>query len=325
MKSVVVRAPTRLDFGGGWTDVPPYTTQEGGRVCNVAIDRYAEVRLEAIPAAQGSDLAISADSTLARAATRRAGVTGVRSTIRSDFPTGAGLGGSSAVGIALAAGLRTWKGLPVGDRGSLVEESRAVEVLDVGIAGGWQDHFAAAFGGALDLTFGSTNSVRCLPLPDRVRAEIERRCLVFYTGQSRISGDTITAVLDAYEAREPRVLDALGGMKRLAGEMSAALEAGDIDALGHLLGAHWPLQRSLHPSIPTPRIDDVLDVARRAGALGGKALGASGGGCVVVVARSGTEDAIRAAVGALAQPLEFSVDTDGVRILTIDGEVHDGP
>ncbi|MBC7894209.1 MAG: hypothetical protein H7066_02295 [Cytophagaceae bacterium] len=322
MKSVVVRAPTRLDFGGGWTDVPPYTTREGGRVCNIAIDRYAEVRLEAISAAQGSDLTISADSTLAGAATRRAGVTGVRSTIRSDFPTGAGLGGSSSVGIALAAALRAWKDLPIGDRGSLVEESREVEVLDVGIAGGWQDHYAAAFGGALDLTFGTTNAVRSIPLPDRVRAEIEQRCLVFYTGQSRISGDTITAVLDAYEAREPRVLDALGGMKRLAGEMSDALAAGDIDALGHLLGTHWQLQRSLHPSIPTPRIDDVLDVAGRAGALGGKALGASGGGCVLVVARPGTEDAIRAALSALAQPLEFSVDTDGVRILTIDGVVQ---
>ena len=304
--------------------MPPYATQEGGRVCSVAIDRYAEVRLEATSQSQGSDLSISADSTLAGAATRRAGVKGVRSTIRSDFPTGAGLGGSSAVGIALAAALRTWKGLPIGDRTRLVEESREVEVMDVGIAGGWQDHFAAAYGGALDLTFGTRNSVRCLPLSDRVRADIERRCLVFYTGQSRISGDTISAVLDAYDARESRVLDALDGMKRLAGEMSNAVAGGDIDALGGLIGAHWLLQRSLHTSIPTARIDDVLEVAAGAGALGGKALGASGGGCVVIVARTGTEDAIRAAVGPLAQPLEFSVDTDGVRILTIDGEVHDG-
>ena len=282
------------------------------------------MRLEATPSSQGSDLAIGADFTLAKAATRRAGVHGVRSTIRSDFPTGAGLGGSSAVGVALAAALRTWKGLPISDRQVLVQESREVEVLDVGIAGGWQDHFAAAYGGALDLTFGVNNSARCLALPDRVRAEIEQRCLVFYTGQSRISGDTITAVLDAYAAREPRVLEALDGMKRLAGEMSAALEAGDIDALGRLLEAHWRFQRSLHPSIPTPRIDSVLEAAAGAGALGGKALGASGGGCVVVVARPGTEDAIRRAVTPLAQPLEFSVDTDGVRVLTIDGAVHDG-
>lgn len=324
MKSVVVRAPTRLDFGGGWTDVPPYATEEGGRVCNIAIDRYAEVRLEATPSSQGSDLTISADSTLAKAAARRAGVKGVRSTIRSDFPTGAGLGGSSAVGIAMAAALRTWKGLPISDREALVQESREVEVQDVGIAGGWQDHFAAAYGGALDITFGTTNRARPLPLSDGVRAEIEQRCLVFYTGQSRISGDTITAVLDAYAAREPRVLDALDGMKRLAGEMSGALEAGDIDALGCLLAAHWRFQRSLHPSIPTPRIDDVLAAAAGAGALGGKALGASGGGCVVVVARPGTEDAIRQAVTPLAQPLEFSVDIDGVRILSIDGAVHDG-
>ncbi|MGQ0647269.1 MAG: GHMP family kinase ATP-binding protein [Gemmatimonadaceae bacterium] len=317
MNSVVVRAPTRLDFGGGWTDVPPYSTERGGRVCNLAIDRYAEVRIQSAPTNE-MDVRIAADSTLARAAVQRAGVTGIRSSIRSDFPTGAGLGGSSAVGVAMSGALRTWRGIPITDRGAIAEESRGVEVEEAGIAGGRQDHYAAAFGGALDLTFDDHTSVRSLALSEQVRRHLERRCLVFYTGQSRISGDTIVAVLDAYAAGDARVLTSLERMKELAAEMSPLLERGDLDALGEAVGEHWVHQRALHPSIPTPRIDEVLATARRAGAIGGKALGASGGGCVLVVAASGTEEAVRAAVSPLALPLAFRMDNEGLRLVSIE-------
>ena len=319
MFSLVVRAPTRLDFGGGWTDVPPYSVEQGGRVCNVAIDRYAQVHISEHALSGDGDVRIAADSTLATAAIARAGVTGIRSTIRSDFPTGAGLGGSSAVGIALAVALRTWRGLPTDDRALLIAESREVEVHDAGIAGGWQDHFAAAYGGGLDISLGVTNTVRPLHLSDHVLEQLPRRCLVFYTGQSRMSGDTIHAVLEAYAARDAKVLRALHHMKTLAGDMALAIERGDLDALGELLGEHWRHQRSLHPSIPTPRIDAALEAARRAGALGGKALGASGGGCVAVMARSGSEDAVREAVSPLARPLAFGIDTVGVHITAVDG------
>ena len=322
MKTVVVRAPTRIDFGGGWTDVPPYSAREGGRIVNVAIGRYAEVRLERAAATE-LDVRLAADSALAAAAIRRAGVSGVRSTIRSGFPTGAGLGGSSAVGVALAGALRVWRGLPIADRGDLAEESRAVEVEEAGIPGGRQDHYAAAFGGALDLTFGERTEVRPLTLDDRVRECLEDRCLVFYTGQSRISGDTITAVLDAWSSGSGRVREALARMKELAAAMAPILVAGDLDALGSAVDEHWAHQRELHPSIPTPRIDEVLARAKAAGAVGGKALGASGGGCVMVVARAGASDSVRRAVAPIASPLDFVVDRDGVRVVS-HGEGRDG-
>ena len=322
MNSVVVRAPTRLDFGGGWTDVPPYTSEAGGRVCNVAINRYAEVTVAARRDAE-SDISLAADGALVNAAMKRNGVTGVRTSVRSDFPTGAGLGGSSAVGVALCAALRLWRGLPIDDRFALAKESREVEVSEAGIAGGWQDHFAAAFGGALDLTFTIDTHVRQLAITHETRSELERRCLVFYTGQSRISGDTITAVLTAYRLREPAVVQALAAMKELAVAMPAALESGDLDRLGELIGAHWRHQRSLHTSISTPRIEEVLHAATRAGALGGKALGASGGGCVAVIARRGAEAAISAAVSPLARALPFHLDVAGVQVVSVDGVRRD--
>ena len=100
-------------------------------------------------------------------------------------------------------------------------------------------------------------------------------------------------------------------MKDLATSMIGALERGDIDELGGLVGEHWYWQRSLHAAIPTPQIDQLLSEAMAAGALGGKALGASGGGCVVAIAPEGGESRLRQAMRVHAQLLDFRIDTDG--------------
>ena len=313
MKALTARAPTRLDFGGGWTDVPPYSEEEGGFVCNVALARYATVRVRAAADDEQSvDTRKATDSALAEAAVRRAGVTGITVEITSDFPFAAGLGGSSAAGVAVSAALTAWRGGTL-DRTSLAERSREIEVDDLGVPGGRQDHYAAAYGGALALTFGEETRVRRIPLATSVKASLERRCIVAYTGQSRISGDTISAVLGAYRNRNRHVLRALGRMKALARAMADELSAGDIDELGTLVGEHWQHQRSLHPSIPTPLIDEILDRARSAGARGGKALGASGGGCVLVIAGDDNVEDVTAAVTSLAPHLvPVEIDEGGL-------------
>jgi len=317
LPSLIARAPTRIDFGGGWTDVPPFPADEGGYVCNVAIARHATARLRAArPGDAGGGGSggegREGDDALARAALRRAGLTDVALTLESDFPVGAGLGGSSAAGIAVAGALAAWRGLHP-SRAELAEESRAVEVEDLGVAGGRQDHYAAAFGGALGLRFGSAVEVERIPL-GAAAAELERRCVVGYTGQSRISGRTITGVIDAYRRREPRVTEALRRMRALAEQMAAALRRGSVDDLGALVGEHWAHQRALHPEITTERIDAIVERTTAAGALGVKALGASGGGCVLAVAASGREAEVRAAMAALAEPLAFGVDERGLDV-----------
>jgi D-glycero-alpha-D-manno-heptose-7-phosphate kinase len=308
------RAPTRLDFGGGWTDVPPYSDREGGFVCNVAIARYATVLLAPAMRATGASLVSdrAPDQILVEAAVRRAGVTGVDVSLYNDFPLGAGLGGSSAAGVALASALSLWSEEQL-DPAVIAERSRATEVEELGVAGGRQDHYASAFGGALGLRFedGATD-VRRIPLTADLRAELERRAIVVYTGESRISGDTITAVIDAYKARNARVLFALQRMKELAMDMASALASGDVDALAGLVGEHWAHQRSLHIAIPTPRIDAIVERARLAGAGGAKALGASGGGCVLVIAKRESVEAVRSAVSTLGPILPFTIDEHGV-------------
>ena len=311
-REVIVRAPTRIDLGGGWTDVPPYCDREGGFVCNVAITRYSIATLT-LAASAATDAGVE-HAPLVRAALRRSGVEGIRASLRNEFPVGAGLGGSSAASAALLAALRTWRGQPI-DRVEIAEEGRRIEVEELGVAGGRQDHYAATHGGALALSFDTGVAVRRIPFTRATRDALRASATLIYTGESRISGDTITAVLDAYDAREQRVVNALGAMRALAMDMAAALESCDLHALGELVDEHWHHQRSLHPSILTARIDEIVARAARAGALGAKAMGASGGGCVLILSRPGRRDEVANAVRSLGEILEFDVDCDGVSIV----------
>ena len=311
--TITTRAPTRIDFGGGWTDVPPYSDEMGGFVCNVAISRYATATVVALGDKEARVTADRAgDRSIATAAARRLGITGARIELHSDFPMGAGLGGSSAAGVATIMALSSLDGRTMAPN-ELAELSRQVEIDDLGIAGGRQDHYAAVYGGALGLRFTSAGTdVQQLPLTPAFCAALERRCLIVYTGQSRISGDTINAVLDAYRSGERRVVNALGRTRDLAEEMARAVAKADLDSLAALVDEQWTHQRALHPAIPTAAIDEIIARARQAGAAGAKALGASGGGCVLVIAGADRVDDVRAAVASLGELLSFSIDQRGV-------------
>ena len=280
-------------------------------MCNLAIERRSRVMLRPGPAETDRLPLVSA-------ALRRAAFDG-HVAIMSDFPIGAGLGGSAAAGVALAAALaaaRAPSTAALPDRSAIAEWSRATEVEELGIAGGRQDHYAAAYGGALGLTFGAAVSVERIPLSDACRTDLESRLLLVYTGESRLSSDTITAVLEAYRARVPRVVHALDRMAVLARGMRGALIAGDVTLLATLVDEHWVHQRALHPRITTARIDALADAARDAGAQGLKALGASGGGCVLVFSPPGDAARVAAAVRPFGELLPWRVATTGVEWAT---------
>jgi D-glycero-alpha-D-manno-heptose-7-phosphate kinase len=307
-----VRAPTRIDFGGGWTDVPPFDAEQGGFVCNVAISRYATVRFSPAPDVhEGLDMVRGGHWGLLGAVARKYDLRGVKISFENDFPVAAGLGGSSAAGVAAIAAATRWRG-ETRSRAEIAEASRALEVEEMGIAGGRQDHYAAAFGGALGLHFRKWVGVEPIPLSQEMLDELPRRCIVVYTGESRISAKTITAVMGAYRDNSPVVRGALLQMRELAKETAVALGAGNLDEVGRLVGEQWKHQRSLDPAIPTPLIDRMIETAMKNGALGCKALGASGGGCVLLVAAAGREDDVRAAVREMGTEITYSVDTTGV-------------
>lgn len=308
---VSARAPTRIDLGGGWTDVPPYCDREGGFVCNIAIDRYARATVRHRDAGPAD----REDAPMVAAALRRTGVTGLDVHMTSDFPVAAGLGGSSAASAALLGALHAWRGQSL-DRVAIAEEGRRIEVEELGVAGGRQDHYAATHGGALALTFDGGVGVRRIGMSVATREALRQWATLIYTGESRISGETITAVLGAYERGAPKVVTALQRMKELARDMVTALEASDLHAVAEMVDEHWHHQRSLHPGIPTARIDEIVATAAKAGATGAKAMGASGGGCVLVLSRPACTPAVRGAISGLGQLLDFGFDTEGVTVTT---------
>ncbi len=317
-RAIIATAPTRLDFGGGWTDVPPFPDERGGFVCNLAIERRATVILRERPKASGDEVQVDAYPPLVQAALRKWARTADDAfhwdiSLSSDFPVGAGLGGSSAAMVALAAALSEVERRSPNPE-ALAEWSRAVEVDEMGVPGGRQDHYAAAFGGALALTFGRRTSVRRIALSDATLTDLESRCLVLYTGESRLSGSTISAVLDAYNDRNSPVIRALEAMKSLAAKMPDALEQERVDDLAALVDEHWHHQRSLHPGITTARIDGLESAARAAGAIAVKALGASGGGCVAVFVPRGDSGRVAAALAPWGEPVSWRVSHGGVHV-----------
>ena len=321
-RALVARAPARIDFGGGWTDVAEYARNDGGAVCNVAISLHATATVAADGhVAVRRSGAHGGDDALVKAALRRSPIPGVEGTVVAGFPIGAGLGGSAAAGVALAGALSKLAGEEIGCA-ELAERSRVTEVEELGVAGGCQDHYASAFGGALLLTISECVGVEQLAMPEPFAASLARRAILLHSGESRLSSTMITAVMDAWRSGDARVVEALARMRSLATEMGAAIRAQDLEALGALVGEHWRHQRALHPAITTLRLDAIMDAAARHGALGAKALGASGGGCVIAIAREGRESELAGALATLGERLDWSVDRGGFEVIaTMTGEL----
>jgi D-glycero-alpha-D-manno-heptose-7-phosphate kinase len=306
---ITARAPVRIDFGGGWTDVPPYPEEQGGFVTSVAIALHVTATLTA----GLSSTSVEDDSAMAAAAQSIFPAVGGRLVLHSDVPVGSGLGGSSAASVGALAVMHAAAGTPIAGA-ALAERSRRFEVEQLQIAGGWQDHYSVAIGGVLAMRFGRGNDITPLPLRPGALQQLERSLLLYYTGASRLSAITITGVREAYRRRDPATCAALDAMRRLAEAMVAPLESGDARTLGGLVGEHWLHQKALHPAITTPILDEMIGAALRHGAYGAKALGASGGGCLIVLAPPEQHATLRTALDPLGQRMPVRLDTDGCHL-----------
>lgn len=305
----MARAPTRVDFVGGWTDVQPFCDAEAGLVINAAVGVYVRV----VVSDQASP-SLRADKFI-ESACRRFGLDNVAVELESHAPLGSGLGGSGAVGVALVGALAAYAGQTL-TRREVAELAHQIEVEDLRVIGGKQDQYAAAYGGFLALTFlGDTVEIEPLELERERVQQLQARSVVVYTGQSRVSGNIHAHVQDAFLARNPDTLSALSTMRHVARAFRRELESGSLDALGDLLNANWDAQKRLHPSTTNPRIDELFEVARSAGAFGGKALGAGGGGCLYFLTQQGEQAQVgEALAGAGAQVMDAPFDTRGLAV-----------
>lgn len=325
------RAPVRIDLAGGWTDVPPFADREGGAVVNLAISRYTTVTLRTQPgqgillhsadynttvtASSVEQLRYDGQLDLVKAALRQAGhVTDLAVTTRAAAPPGSGLGTSAALGVALVGALSRLHSQPLAPA-EIAERATQLEVIELGIAGGKQDQLAAAQGGVNFLEFSAAAPTSTpLRLPSDVLNELEQRLILCYSGISRLSGDIIQRVQQAYLRAEPATCNALRRMRAIALELRDALLDGQLDQIGPLLRENWRCQQALHPSVTNADVERLFAVAEQHGAVGGKACGAGGGGCLVFCATPGAEDELRRAlVAAGGQLIDVSIDRDGLQ------------
>jgi D-glycero-alpha-D-manno-heptose-7-phosphate kinase len=288
-------APVRLDFAGGWTDVAPFSTTEGGAVVNAAIDLHVsatvtpggeQYRLEAADLGERLDTdSIASDGHLGlhKAALRRGGMGPCRLRTISNAPAGSGLGSSGALGVTLVAAIDAARAIQRA-AWETAEEAWQVEAVDAQLAGGRQDQYAAALGGFNHFRFAA-EGVRVDPIVlDSGFANRLAECtIVCYTGASRISSHMIARVMDGYAAKDPRVTAALRGIASLAGPMAAALRDSDLHEVGRLLTANWQFQMALDPGMQTAEMARLEGAMERAGSMGGKAAGAGAGGCMFFV------------------------------------------
>jgi D-glycero-alpha-D-manno-heptose-7-phosphate kinase len=332
VEPILATAPLRISFVGGGTDFPHYYGRHGGAVLSATIDHAARVRI--VPRSDRQVRIRSLDlghlveyhledgpefdgvMDLPKAAIARMGVeSGLDVDIESDAPPGSGLGGSSALVTACVAALAMLADRQL-EREELARLAYGIERDDLGIAGGWQDQYAAAFGGFNLLEFGS-EGVDVLPiaLADSDLAELRSHLMLCYTGHVRTDLGLIHDQIRMYEdGRE----DTIVGMKQLhamAYEMKHEIEAGNVERLGPLLREAFESKKLMNPHITrgTP-IERLFDVAERAGAAGGKICGAGGGGYLLLACRPEVRPAVRTALERLGgQFADFAFRRDGAK------------
>lgn len=332
---VVVRAPVRVDFAGGPSDVAPFCTEEWGYVVNAAIDKYAVVRVARRTDGQvvlgSADLGIQETypsvaalrhDTPLRLLTTAVELTGIRQgvevQVQTDVPAGAGLGVSAAVSVALLYALHEISGEGVPAGADLAQAAIRHETGKLHNVGGGQDQYAATFGAVQSYRFaGGEVGRRYLAVAPETIQALDESLLLCYSGTSRISGGVLDGVMRRYVAGDAAVTGHLRRLREIAAEIETMLEAGDIAGLGPHMTAAWHAFRALHPSVSTPRIEQVMAVAAAHGATGGKATGAGGGGCVLLACAPGTRDAVTAALHEAGfTTIPFHITRQGVHIVT---------
>lgn len=329
------RAPIRLDFGGGWTDVPPFSEREGGAVLNATINRYTYATL--IPREGKTIRIISADFDtflevkdfkqleydgnldLIKAGIKVLGIEqGMDLYVRCDAPPGSGTGSSSSISVALIGLLNCLQKEKLSPH-EIAKLGRVLELQELHIAGGKQDYYASALGGINYIEFEdpAVSNSRLNIRPD-VISEMEKHMVLCYTGKSRLSGNIISTVMGAYERGEKKTTQALFNLKRIAHEMKSALLTGDLKWFAALLNENWQNQKMLDASTSSAQIDSLFETAYKNGAIGGKALGAGGGGCLIFYCDDNREHEVRKVLQENdVQIIDFNLEFQGLSTWTL--------
>jgi D-glycero-alpha-D-manno-heptose-7-phosphate kinase len=323
---MIARSPLRITLGGGGTDLPSYYRQHEGFLVAAAIDKYVYVTVMR-PFSPGIYLKYSQLEQVERASDVKHPI--IREAVQmlgfktpqleittlADIPAGTGLGSSGSFTTALLKCLYAHRKRHLHQE-ELAELACHVEIERLGEPVGKQDQYAAAMGGITCFTFHKNDKVTCAPLALGMDAlfDLEDNLLLFFTGFSRSAGSILKDQQVRTQASDAEMLQNLHYVKELGLRSREALEAGNLVRFGELMHEHWEHKKRRSGAMSNPRIDEWYELALRNGAVGGKVVGAGGGGFLMFYAHDRNR-LRRTMAGAGLEEVRFRFDFEGTKIV----------
>lgn len=334
---LLARAPFRISFAGGGTDLPAYYERYGGLVVSTTIDKYVYVQVASSTRGFGTQITSAdyqtfyrlhtgdpitwdGDLALPRAVLHELDAPAEASIfVASEVPPGTGLGSSSAVAVALVAGVSTWLGRRL-TRRDVAEIACTVELDKLQAPIGRQDQYASAFGGMNAISFTRDGvTVQPIQISAETQSLLAGRLMLFFTGTARNSAAILEEQRRASAAPSGRTVENLHEIRAMADQCHERLERGDLDGVGELLDAGWRKKRELASGITNPRIDEAYRVAQLHGAIGGKVAGAGGGGFLLIYCHEEHRASVTHAMEQLGlRRMDFGLDTHGATVGRVD-------
>ena len=321
---ILSNTPVRIAFGGGGTDVEPYSSENGGFVVNATINKYFMTKLnynfENIIRVYKDDVLlydlrkfheISVNSDLIKAILYYLSIKdGIDITFHADPPKKAGLGASASLSCALIAGILKLQQHEI-DRNKVAEMAFQVEDKVLKNAGGRQDQYAAVHGGFNCLEFQGESKVKIekLTIPNSFKSELENRLILYYTGQEHVSGDLVKDQIELYEKKREKSKSYLDQLKEIAYRIKDAIISEDLESFGLLLQKDLEVKCLFNPRLMTEFMNNLNKGMIKRGAIGGRVCGAGGGGCMIWLINDFDKNDI---IGYLNQQPGFLIDYEFV-------------
>ena len=321
---IITKTPFRVSFCGGGSDMANFYEKYGGCVLSTSINKYCYISIhpyfnenQTLLKYSENELVDSPDQIkhrIFRQVLTDMGIHGVEISSTADIPGGTGLGSSSTFTVGLLNTLNCYKGKFV-SKDKLAKLACEVEIEKLGNPIGKQDQYGAALGGLNFINFNQDGSVSHEPIlmEGKTYKKLQKNLLMFYTGTTR-SANTILAEQTKNITSDDKARNLLK-MCGLAKDMKVALENNDISSFGKILDEGWQLKKELASGLATPAIDEAYEIAMKNGALGGKLLGAGGGGFLLFYCEEEKQDQLKTAIGL--RELDFSFERDGTSVIYI--------
>ena len=323
---IVSKTPFRITLGGGGTDLPSYYENHKGFLISTAINRYVYVAVNSrfegnirfsYSKTEIVDSVDQLEHPIAREALRLLNIDGgIEIVSISDLPAGSGLGSSGAFTVGLLNALHVYRGEFLSPR-ELAEEAFHLEAEILGEPVGKQDQYIAAYGGAITLEIETSGSVTVVSnvLPKLTIEKLKRSLLFLYTGKQRRASDILRDQGHAAASNDGSVLQCMHEIKKIGRESLARLCQGDMDWFGRSLDRHWQIKKNISTRMSNSKMNEWYEIAKKEGALGGKIMGAGGGGFFMFCVLENRSQFLEAMIRNGLIKCDFSIESEGSKVL----------